>query len=317
MQSVVNSAWILTGATATGKSGVCQILAERLGASILSADSMLVYKGMDIGTAKPSAAERRAVSYLGLDLVTPDQPFSTGAWLESIRASLQHSPTPDSKAAAPLIVTGGTGLYIKALTTGLDASEACPEKRSFWKNLLAEQGLAALQHELRQRLRDTDSPLAESTNPRHIIRALEHLEHSATLPANWQADESKPLILALRLPRPQLHDRIAQRVQQMFVDGLLDEVRELKRLYPQWSLTAGKAIGYQEALEVLDSRISAEEAMERIIIRTRQLAKRQETWFRHQQNTVWCDIESSYSVEDITEKVLSLWHEYGKTPLKI
>ncbi|MDD2598918.1 MAG: tRNA (adenosine(37)-N6)-dimethylallyltransferase MiaA [Kiritimatiellae bacterium] len=317
MQGVVNSAWILAGATATGKSGLCQILAQRLGASVLSADSMLVYKGMDIGTAKPSPAERSSVSYYGLDLVTPDQPFSTGAWLESIRNSLKNTPAPGGEVAAPLIVTGGTGLYLKALTSGLEAREACPEKRGFWQNFLAQHGLTALQHELRRRLTSTDSPLTESTDHRRIIRALEHLESSGKLPANWLSEERQPSILTLRLPRAQLHERIRQRVQRMFADGLLDEVRELKRVYPQWSFTACKAIGYQEALEVLGGKLSRGEAMERIIIRTRQLAKRQETWFRHQQNTLWCDIEASDLVEVVAEKVLHLWHEHGKTQLKI
>ncbi|MFA7174338.1 MAG: tRNA (adenosine(37)-N6)-dimethylallyltransferase MiaA [Kiritimatiellia bacterium] len=317
MQCVVNSAWILTGATATGKSGLCQMLAEHLGASVISADSMLVYKGMDIGTAKPSPEERRSVHYYGLDLVKPDQPFSTGAWLEAIRNSFHPIFSASDQAAAPLIVTGGTGLYIKALTNGLEARAACPEKRGFWQNFLAQHGLAALQHELRQQLQNTDSPLTESTNPRRIIRALEHLEHAGKLPSNWLTEEAQAPILTLRLPRAQLHERIRQRVQRMFSGGLLEEARELKRLYPQWSATASKAIGYQEALEVLDEKLSREEAMERIVIRTRQLAKRQETWFRHQQNTLWCDIEASDFVEVVAEKVLHLWHEHGKAQLKI
>lgn len=317
MQNAFNSAWILTGATATGKSGICQMLAERLGADVLSADSMLVYKGMDIGTAKPTAAERSAVAYYGLDLVTPDQPFSTGAWLESIRCSLKSIAASKNQAAAPLIVTGGTGLYIKAVTSGLEASIACPEKRLFWQNFLAQHGLAALQHELRKKLPNTDSPLMHSTNPRRIIRALEHLESSGTLPANWLTEDARPLVLTLRLPRAQLHTRIRQRVQRMFAEGLLDETRELKRLYPVWSETASKAIGYQEALEVLEGRLSREEAIERITVRTRQLAKRQETWFRHQQNSLWCDIEASDLLETVAEKVLHSWHEHGKTQLKI
>jgi len=314
MQPVVNNAWILAGATATGKSAVCQILAQSLGLSILSADSMLVYKGMDIGTAKPTADERAYVSYCGIDLVAPDQPFSTGAWIASVRNVLNQS---GSTGKAPLIVTGGTGLYIKALTSGIDTEAGCQERRTFWQTFLAEKGLAALQSELRQRLDDSDFQLSESLNPRRIIRALEQLDISGRLPGNWKTEEQMPPVLTLSMPREQLHARIRQRVKQMFANGLLDEVRELKQLYPQWSTTASKAIGYQESLAVLEGVLSTDEAMERITIRTRQLAKRQETWFRHQQNTIWCEIEASDYVEAIAEKVLCLWNKYGKTELKI
>ncbi len=315
-RSIVSSAWILAGATATGKSAVCQLLAERLGLRILSADSMLVYRGMDIGTAKPVVRERGSVAYGGIDLVTPDQPFSTGAWIQSVRDFLAESAAEGS-AVEPVIVTGGTGLYLRALISGMDAEAVCPERRRFWQSFLAEHGLAAVQSELRKRIGEADARLADSVNPRRIIRALEHLEISGRLPDSWRTEEQRPPVVALRMPRAQLHVRISQRVKQMFAGGLLDEVRELRQLYPQWSATADQAIGYQEALAVLTGRLTQEEAMERITIRTRQLAKRQETWFRHQQNTVWCEIEASDCVEAIAEKVLNLWTAYGKIALKI
>ena len=103
----------------------------------------------------------------------------------------------------------------------------------------------------------------------------------------------------------------------MFSQGLLDEVRTLKQVYPQWSETASKAIGYEEALAVLSGSMTQAEAQERITIRTRQLAKRQETWFRHQQNTIWCEIDVSDCIEEVASKVLSLWNNYGTTELKI
>ena len=313
---IINKAWILTGATATGKSAVCQLLAKRLGLSILSADSMLVYKGMDIGTAKPSAAERGFVPYYGIDLVTPDLPFSTGAWIRTARSALKHCAQTNKKSNS-MIVTGGTGLYIKALTSGIDAAEVCQERRSFWKTFLAENGLPALQNELRKRLGGIKPELPESCNPRRVIRALEHLDTTGKLPNNWSLQEDQPSILTLTMPREQLHARIYQRVEQMFAQGLLDEVCELKTLYPQWSVTASKAIGYEEALAVLEGTQSKNEALDRITIRTRQLAKRQETWFRHQQNTIQCEIDTSDCIENVAEKVLSLWNKYGKTELKI
>jgi len=309
---MTHKAWILAGATATGKSAASQLLAEKLGLSILSADSMLVYKGMDIGTAKPTAAERGSVLYSGIDLANPDQPFSTGAWIQAARSALRSSATSN-----PLIVTGGTGLYIKALTSGIDAEASCQERRDFWKIFLEENGLPALQNELIKRAGSLESKLVDSCNPRRIIRALEHLDATGKLPENWSKQEDKPSIIALTMPREQLHARIRQRVRQMFSQGLLDEVRTLKQIYPQWSATASKAIGYEEALAVLSGSLTEAEAQESITIRTRQLAKRQETWFRHQQKTIWCAIEASDCIEEVAAKVLSLWDKYGTTELKI
>lgn len=310
---MTHTAWILAGATATGKSQVCQILAERLGLKILSADSMLVYQGMDIGTATPSAEERGGVPYFGIDLVTPDQPFSAGAWLKATRNSLK---TIESSPEKPLIVTGGTGLYLKALTNGIESEASEPEIRRRWNAVFEKKGLEALRNALEKQLPEDSRAVIEDKNPRHLIRALEHIERSGALPKNWRREE-KPVITALFMPREQLRQRILQRVEIMFERGLLDEVRTLKRLYPVWSKTASKAIGYKEALAVLDGSLTRSEAIQLICVRTGQLAKRQETWFRHQHDTRWCRIEIGDCVESVAEKVLSSWHEHGVIKLKI
>ena len=308
-----HNAWILAGATATGKSSVCQHIAECMDLKILSADSMLVYKGMDIGTAKPSAEERGNVPYFGVDLVTPDRPFSTGTWMDAARSALRSIQSSSEK---PLIVTGGTGLYIKALTSGLESEVADPEIRCRWKETFQKEGVRRLQDEIRKRLPECPPALADSTNPRRLIRALEHIEVSGGLPDNWKQGE-KPVITALTMPRKQLHARILRRVKAMFDQGLLEEVRQLKEFYPVWSVTASRAIGYEETLAVLAGTITQDEAVERISMRTRQLAKRQETWFRHQQSTIWCTMEDGDCVESIAEKVLCLWNKHGPTKLKI
>jgi tRNA A37 N6-isopentenylltransferase MiaA len=142
-------------------------------------------------------------------------------------------------------------------------------------------------------------------------RRIEHI------PDNWGTDQHKPAIITLTMPRHQLHIRICDRVKQMFAQGLPEEVRNLKSTYSNWSATAAKAIGYQETLAMLDGRLTQADAIERITIRTRQLAKRQETWFRHQQNSIWCEIEITDCIEEIARKVLFLWDKYGKTELKI
>ena len=315
-----STAWILAGATATGKTAVAQILAEEFGCAILSADAMLVYRGMDIGTAKPTAAERGAVPYFGLDLVTPAETFSTGLWLADARrafetaATLPHAPRTPPPASS-LIVAGGTGLYIKALTDGLAGEAAEPAARAHWQALFKREGLAALQQALAEHAPDALASLADPSNPRRIIRALEHFAARGGLPEQWKRETSAASIAVLRLPREQLHARIGRRVADMFRQGLVDEVHALRRSCPVWSTTASQAIGYAEACALIDGTLTQSEAAERIVIRTRQLAKRQETWFRHQTQAVWIDIDEADPPARIAQRVHGIWRQYGPTPV--
>jgi tRNA dimethylallyltransferase len=340
------SAWFIAGATATGKSAVAQRLAERLGCAVLSADSMLVYRGMDIGTAKPAPAERGAVPYFGLDLITPDQPFSTGLWLAAARNALQRSEIrgqrseirdqrsdnpdfrPPTSDLRPLIVAGGTGLYLKALTDGLGGAAADPAARARWQALYEREGLPGLRDALEARAPGALASFPDPANPRRLIRALEHLDSLGALPSNWNpppvvdcqlptADCRLPTvpIPVLRLPRAQLHARIARRVAAMFEAGLVDEVRALRRDFPLWSDTARGAIGYAEVCALLDGALTDREAAERTAARTRQLAKRQETWFRHQARAAWIDIDDTDPPERVAERVLDTWRQHGPTPV--
>jgi len=308
-----SSAYILAGATATGKSGVAQALAEQMGCAILSADAMLVYKGMDIGTAKPTVAERGAVPYYGIDLVTPAEPFSTGRWLAAAAVCTETN----------LIAVGGTGLYIKALTDGIDGAASNPEARATWQRVFEQEGLQGLQDALRQKSPETFAALPDPSNPRRLIRALEHLDASGTLPQHWKPELRTPNselrtspVIVLSMPREQLHRRILRRVERMFASGLVEEVRALREAYPVWSATAAKAIGYEEAGAMFDGTLTREQAIERIAIRTRQLAKRQETWFRHQAHAVWLDISEHEPTEDVARRVLQLWRQHGPTAIR-
>jgi len=304
-------AFLLGGATATGKSAVIQLLAEQTNGRILSADAMLVYAGMDIGTAKPSRQERARVPYAGLDLVTPAQPFSTGAWLDAARQILadHFAQTPEQ----PLYVTGGTGLYLKALTDGLDATPADPAIRTRWQDYFAAEGAAGLRAALAARAPLRLAALDDPHNPRRLIRALElaELGHPEG-PASWTR-ATPACFPALRWPRPLLHARIAARVRTMFDQGLLDEVAVLMRDFPTWSDTAARAIGYAEVRDHLLGRLTRKEAEEQIVIRTRQLAKRQETWLRHQATIVWIDLEAEEPPAVTAQRVLEVWRTHGNT----
>ena len=333
--SPVPHAYILAGATATGKSAVAQVLAEQMGCAILSADAMLVYKGMDIGTAKPSAAERGTVPYHGIDLVTPDEPFSTGRWLEAAAHALRggelgmRNEKLGIGGEASLIVTGGTGLYIKALTDGIDGPASDPGARAAWQRVFEQDGLQGLQDALRQKSPEAFASLPDPSNPRRLIRALEHLDASGTLPQHWKhlspnfrtlelsnSRTSSPPLIVLTMPREQLHRRIQRRVEKMFASGFVEEVRALREAYPVWSTTAAKAIGYEETCTMLDGTLTREQAAARMVIRTRQLAKRQETWFRHQARAVWLDIPEHEPTEDTARRVLQLWRQHGPTPIR-
>ncbi len=286
-------AYCLAGATATGKSAVVQRLAERHRATILSADAMLVYQGMDIGTAKPTQAERTRVTYYGLDCVTPAEDFSTAAWLAHGQAAFT--------ATVPCFVTGGTGLYFSALLRGLEPTPpGDPDLRARLERCSSET--------LRQALKQRGAELSEAdwANPRRLVRALEILELGGALPKGWGA-RPKPPLLALTWERAALHRRIAERVEAMYREGLLEETAALRAHFPQWSRTATQAIGYAEAAAVLEGTLSLDAAKERTIIRTRQLARRQETYLRHQFEITWLPVREADTVETVATRVEAQW----------
>lgn len=212
-------AYLLAGPTASGKSSIAATLAREMGAYILSADSMLVYKGMDIGTAKPSKEEREEFHMGGVDIVTPAEEFSSGAWLRAAAQWVKEVPRDK-----PIIIVGGTGLYYSALLRGLDRK--------------------------------------------------------------WE--KPAPEYPVIKIDRAVVRARIAARLDDMFMAGLEEEKRILHERYPVWSKTAALAIGYREG-----------DDKEKIFVRTCQLAKRQDTWFRHQATPLY--------VEPTADSVRKCW----------
>ena len=219
----MRKAYLLAGPTASGKSAIAAALAREMGAYILSADSMNVYRGMDVGTAKPSAEEREEFHMGGVDLVTPDEEFSAGEWLR--RAEEWVKSVPES---TPIVIVGGTGLYFSAMLRGLDRKWEMPP----------------------------------------------------------------PAYPVIKIDRATVRARIASRLDDMFIMGLEEEKRRLHAAYPVFSRTAALAIGYREG----DDR-------EKILTRTYQLAKRQDTWFRHQSTPIY--------VEPTVDSVRECWQKHG------
>ena len=220
---MTRGAYLLAGPTASGKSAIAATLARRLGARILSADSMLVYKGMDIGTAKPPPEEIAEFGMGGVDVVTPAEEFSSGAWLRAAAEWAKAVP-----ANVPIVVVGGTGLYFSALLRGLDRRWVKPP----------------------------------------------------------------PEYPVIKIDRATVRERIRARLDGMFMAGLEEEKRRLRELYPVWSRTASLAIGYREGDDAA-----------KILTRTCQLAKRQDTWFRHQATPIY--------VEPDAESVWAAWRSRG------
>ncbi len=314
----VRSAWRLAGPTACGKTAVAHELARRHGMEILSADSMLVYAGMDIGTAKPSVAERAGIPYYGLDLVSPAEHCSACGFLRAAAQAVR-----DAEAHGfPLLVVGGTGLYFDLLLHGLDACEpdgTPPEIRARWQAVFEEGGLDALRAEAERRSPGLLVRLSDPRNPRRILRALERLDQGleplASRDSGAPPDVPFP---ALDIPQEKLAPRIDARIAEMFAAGLLDEVRAVRRAFPVWSDTAAKAIGYAEAAAVVDGTLDETAARALIAARTRHLARRQRTWFRHKARVEW--VPGPLDTADISraaDDVERVWRLHGPHVLRL
>jgi len=305
------NACFLVGPTAVGKSAVAQFLAEKRGDVILSADSMLIYRGMDIGTAKPSVTERGDVPYYGVDLAGADQTFSVWDYRQHALEVLEDC-AGDGRG---VIVTGGTGLYVKSLTHGLeDRPGADLALREKWELRLAEDGIGALQDALREADQGAFESLVDRENPRRLIRALESVgsqhEHR-----KWGDVSSAPMLVGLSMEPKLLHERIARRVDIMYSEGLVAEVEALLAMDSPMSDSARQAIGYSEAIDFIEGRMTQAAAVERTVIRTRRLAKRQRTWFRNQAQVAWVEVEANPCLEELADQVEALWEKCGKTEI--
>lgn len=277
----------MAGATATGKTTLAVELARGLpGAEILSADSRQVYRGMDIGTAKPTREELAAAPHHCLDLVDPDEPFTAADYRRAALAALHEIAGRDGVA----LLVGGTGLYLRAVARGLplDQGDSDPEIRAQLDTRLTGDGLAPLVAELQERDPEGAKGI-DLRNPRRVIRALERtiLTGSAAPPA----PEGYPApVIWLGLTRePAAHRHaIATRIDEHFEAGLLEEAERLRARYPE-DLPAFSAMGYREAFDVLAGRIGIEEAKARDAQRTWSYARRQRTWFRSEPAVEWLE----------------------------
>lgn len=299
----MNKVIIILGPTAVGKTGVSILLAKALKTEIISADSMQIYKHMDIGTAKPSPAEFREVPHHLINILSPDESFSAGLFRDNAVKVINEL---HKKNKIPLIV-GGTGLYIRTLTRGLFEGPSADWKL---RDELMEAEKARGKGHLYQYLKRLDSDAAEKIEPndvRRIIRALEvslkdnrisESQKSATKPAPYNF-----IKIGLTRERKELYRLIDERVNKMMHDGLLEETKRLFKLNP--SATALQSLGYKEIGGYIAGEVSLEEAVELIKKRTRNYAKRQMTWFRKEPDINWVDVTGIMDAAKILAKVLS------------
>ncbi|HZO87106.1 MAG TPA: tRNA (adenosine(37)-N6)-dimethylallyltransferase MiaA [Chthonomonadaceae bacterium] len=286
---------VLVGPTATGKTAAAVELAERIGGEIINADSMQVYRGMDIGTAKPTPEERARVRFHLLDVVTPDQPFSVAEWKERAEAALAEIATRDRWP----ILCGGTGLYLRALLDDWTLAEtpADPALREQLRAEVAHLGAPALHG----RLCTVDPATAARLHPNDAVRIVRALEvyHATGVPISEHqardraARPPRPAFrLGLTLPRPQLYARIDARVEAMLAAGLEAEVRGLLAQGVSPALSPLRSLGYKEMAAFLRGEIDRATAIERIKQETRRYAKRQLTWFRAEKRLHWVDVSA-------------------------
>ena len=279
----------LVGPTASGKSHAGLELARSLGAEICSVDSMLVYRGMDIGTAKPTAPERAAVPHHLLDLAAPSERFTVARFQEAARAAIGDVR---SRGAVPLLV-GGSGLYFRAVADDLVFPGEDPHVRAELEAEAEAAGVGALY----RRLEDLDPVAAAKIEPGNVRRVVRALEVAAITGAPFSAsaaaweryDPARVRVAGIRIPAALLAGRIADRVRSMLALGWLGEVEGLlARGFGSW-ITSTQAIGYSEMARHLDGRLSLEEAREGTVRRTKNLARRQMAWFRRDPRVRWFD----------------------------
>ena len=267
---------VLAGPTASGKSALALEFAQTYPLEIVSADAMMVYRGMDIGTAKPTLAERRNIPHHLIDILDPDEPFSVAEYVRRAEAKVGEVL---ARGKVPLVV-GGTGFYIRALSEGLPTVPPADTdvQAALWERLERE-GLNALVRDLEAH--NPEDARRTQRNPRRVVRALEIVQRTGRAPSAFARTEPRfSYDKAVLLPEAQvLKGRITARTARMFQAGLVEEVRELLARYPERP-TATQAIGYKEVGEHLAGRCTQQEAQEAVRSATTRYAKRQRTWFR-------------------------------------
>jgi len=304
---------VILGPTAVGKTDLSLLLARRLGGEIVSADSTQVYRGMDIGTDKLPPEKRGEIPHHLVDIRWPDEGFSAAEFVRLAREAIEEIA---GRGRIP-IVAGGTGLYLRALTEGF-AFFPVPPSPSFrrrWEEAFRREGKRAL--ERARRFLEARAPelarRVDLQNPRRVLRALEAAASGVLSYPDRIPSPFRPLKIGLIRRREEIYRRIEERVDSQLRRGLLEEVRELARRYPQRP-PAFSALGYKEVLAYLDGTLSYPEMVETLKKNTRRFAKRQITWFRKEREVFWYNL-SAWPEEKVVQEVELLLRIHARPDL--
>ena len=303
---------VIAGPTAVGKTEFALHAASAFDGEIISCDSMQIYHGMDIGTAKPSSEEMALCPHHMIDIADPSKPFSAAMFAEMARSAISDI---SSRGKLP-VICGGTGLYLDGVLYDMDYGNN-PENieiRRFYTEMAEKDGPLALHEELRKK----DPAAAEEIHPNNIKRIIRALERISLGEENLQPFSSRrtenseidPLIIGLSRPREELYDRINRRVDIMMEMGLEDEVKGLVDSGLSLENISMQAIGYKEILECLNGESTMEEAVDRIKKNSRHYAKRQFTWFKRYDKMEWVDISafgSEKEAMDEMDRMIEIW----------
>lgn len=307
----VNAPVFLTGPTAVGKSAVALSLAEAIGGEIISVDSMQVYRGLDIGTAKPTAAERQQIPHHLLDVADLSEAFDAATFIRLAQAAVKEI---QARGRTP-IFCGGTGLYFKAYLEGL--GEAPPGDPQIRAELEATP-LEVLLTELATRDPETIARI-DQKNPRRVIRALEVIRITgqpfSAQRATWTKETTtageQPLLFGLARQPEDLRRRMEARVDEMFAQGLVAETERLLKQELAENRTAMQAIGYRQVVEHLYGERPLKETIDLVKTRTRQFTKRQLTWFRRQLPVTWLELTPDSSATAVVADIQARWRTRG------
>ena len=279
--------YVIVGATATGKTNLALDLAERIGGEIINADSMQLYRGMDIGTAKLPPGHRRGIPHHLLDLLEVTEDSSVASYQALARTTIDSLLAKDT----PVVVVGGTGLYVKAILDELEFPATDPDVRA---KIAAEADRLGgeIMHERLAKLDPAAAAAIPRENIRRVVRALEVIEltgkpFTANLPKSGETRYPHAMQFGLVMDRENLRERIDHRVEMMWSEGFVDEVRSLTAKGLKEGKTARAALGYAQILAFLEGKMTEEEAKEETKRATRQYARRQETWFSRDERITW------------------------------
>lgn len=296
---------IIAGPTAVGKTASSILLAKKIGGEIISADSMQVYRGMDVGTAKIRKEEMEGVPHFLIDAFDPDEEFNIVIFQQLAKQAMEGIY---ARGHIPMIV-GGTGFYIQSILYDIDFSQGDGENEALREHLEKEYdlfGADAMQEKLRL-LDPISADTIHKNNKKRVVRALEYaLTQNEPISAHNEREKQKKSpydynFFVLNMDRKILYDRIERRVDKMFDDGLVEEVRDLQYRGFHQNLVSMQGIGYKEVLEYLDGNCSLEEAIAQVKQSTRHFAKRQITWFKREKGAQWIDVTKFHSPQDLAE----------------